>query len=71
MSFFENVGLMKVVSEFLFRHLNTYDGLFSDTQLDSKEDLVRALDKHALRVGSRHRRRLIEVCLCLLDKTSN
>ena len=30
-------------------------------ELKSKEDLARALDKHALRVGTRLRRRLIEV----------
>ena len=35
-------------------------------ELRSKEDLARALDKHALRVGTRLRRRLIEVYLSFL-----
>ena len=36
-------------------------------ELKTKEDLARALDKHALRVGTRLRRRLIEVYLAVFN----
>ena len=43
--------------------MNFLDGLHGEcyVELKRKEDLARALDKHALRVGTRLRRRLIEV----------
>ena len=49
--------------------VNFLDDLHGEcyVELKSKEDLVRALDKHALRVGTRLRRRLIEVYLLLFD----
>ena len=48
--------------------VNFLDDLHGEcyVELRSKEDLARALDKHALRVGTRLRRRLIEVYLSFL-----
>ena len=47
--------------------VNFLDDLHGEcyVELKSKEDLARALDKHALRVGTRLRRRLIEVYLAI------
>ena len=47
--------------------VNFLDDLHGEcyVELKTKEDLARALDKHALRVGTRLRRRLIEVYLAV------
>ena len=48
--------------------VNFLDDLHGEcyVELKRKEDLARALDKHALRVGTRLRRRLIEVYFAIL-----
>ena len=49
--------------------VNFLDDLHGEcyVELKTKEDLARALDKHALRVGTRLRRRLIEVYLAVFN----
>ena len=57
-----------VMSTLKVDSVNFLDDLHGEcyVELRSKEDLARALDKHALRVGTRLRRRLIEVYLSVL-----
>ena len=62
-----NINILYIIK---VEAVNFLDDLHGEcyVELRSKEDLARALDKHALRVGTRLGRRLIEVDLSFLDE---